>query len=265
MIDAAAATPRRRSSATRSSRTTAGGSDHRADGIVVTPSHNPAARRRVQVQRPRRRPGRHRHHRLDRGARQRADRGRAAPPSAAPRRAARRSTMSATMSATSAARSTWTSSPRRGCGSASIRSAGRASATGGRSPSATGSTSPSSTTRRSRLRLHAARLGRQDPDGLLVARGDGRADRDERTLSTSPSPTTPTPTATASSPRAGLMNPNHFSARRSTICSGIAPAGATTSAIGKTAVTSAMVDRVAAAHGRACSRRRSGSNGSSPG
>ena len=49
------------------------------------------------------------------------------------------------------------------------------------------------------LPLRAARLGRQDPDGLLVAVRDGRADASCATASTSPSPTTPTPTATGSS------------------------------------------------------------------
>ena len=42
-----------------------------ADGVVVTPSHNPPGRRRVQVQPARRRAGRHRRHRLDPGPRQR--------------------------------------------------------------------------------------------------------------------------------------------------------------------------------------------------
>ena len=52
------------------------------------------------------------------------------------------------------------------------------------------------------LPLRAARLGRQDPDGLLVALRDGQAARSAPTSSTSPSPTTPTPTATGSSRRA---------------------------------------------------------------
>jgi hypothetical protein len=57
------------------------------------------------------------------------------------------------------------------------------------------------------LALHDARLGRQDPDGLLVRLGDGVADRDHegrtpRTYDmTSPPATTPTPTGTASSRR----------------------------------------------------------------
>ena len=48
--------------------------------------------------------------------------------------------------------------------------------------------------------VHDARLGRQDPDGLLVAVRHGVADRAARTSSTSPPATTPTPTGTASSP-----------------------------------------------------------------
>ena len=49
--------------------------------------------------------------------------------------------------------------------------------------------------------LRAARLGRQDPHGLLVALRDGAAARAAPTASTSRSPTTPTPTATGSSRR----------------------------------------------------------------
>ena len=45
--------------------------DHRCDGIVITPSHNPPARRRLQVQPAQRRPGRLGRHLLDRGPRQR--------------------------------------------------------------------------------------------------------------------------------------------------------------------------------------------------
>ena len=45
-----------------------------ADGIVVTPSHNPPRRRRLQVQPAQRRAGRHPGHRLDSGPRQRAAR-----------------------------------------------------------------------------------------------------------------------------------------------------------------------------------------------
>ena len=53
---------------------------------------------------------------------------------------------------------------------------------------------------RSDLPLHDGGLGRQDPDGLLLALRDGAADRACATNSTSRLPTTPTPTATASSP-----------------------------------------------------------------
>ena len=52
--------------------------------------------------------------------------------------------------------------------------------------------------RRPDLPLHARRLGRQDPHGLLVALRHGGPDRDARTDSMSPSPATPTTTATAS-------------------------------------------------------------------
>lgn len=41
------------------------------DGIVITPSHNPPGRRRLQVQPAPRRPGRHRRHQMDPAPRQR--------------------------------------------------------------------------------------------------------------------------------------------------------------------------------------------------
>ena len=65
--------------------------------------------------------------------------------------------------------------------------------------------------RRPDVAVHDARLGRQDPHGLLVAGRHGVAHRTPRASSRSPPATTPTPTATASSrPDGGLMNPNHF-------------------------------------------------------
>ena len=54
--------------------------------------------------------------------------------------------------------------------------------------------------RRPAVRVHDARLGRQDPDGLLVAVRDGLARGRAATATRSPPATTPTPTGTASSP-----------------------------------------------------------------
>ena len=51
------------------------------------------------------------------------------------------------------------------------------------------------------VEVHDPRLGREDPDGLLVAVGDGVADRTARTSTRSRPATTPTPTGTASSRR----------------------------------------------------------------
>ena len=57
---------------------------------------------------------------------------------------------------------------------------------------------------RPHVAVHDAGLGRQDPDGLLLAVGDGLAHRHARTTTRSPPATTPTPTGTASSrPTAG--------------------------------------------------------------
>ncbi len=50
------------------------------------------------------------------------------------------------------------------------------------------------------LVVHDAGLGRQDPDGLLVAERDGLGGGQGRGTTTSPPATTPTPTGTASSP-----------------------------------------------------------------
>ena len=55
--------------------------------------------------------------------------------------------------------------------------------------------------RRRHLALHDARLGRQDPHGLLLARPRWPASSSSATSTTSPRATTPTPTGTASSPR----------------------------------------------------------------
>ena len=120
-----------------------GRTDGLADGVVITPSHNPPARRRVQVQPPARRPRRHRRHELDREPRQRAARGQARRRAARARSTATRSaatTSSASTSTTCRASSTSTRSGRRACGSGPTRSAGRAWPTGAPSPSGTSST-----------------------------------------------------------------------------------------------------------------------------
>ncbi len=124
-----------------------------ADGIVITPSHNPPAGRRLQVQPAQRRPGRHRRHRLDREPRQRPARATAtAASSACPtrRRSRPRPRVGARL------RHRLRRRPRRGHrhgrhprGAAAHRrrSAGRRRGRllGAASPSATGSTSTSST------------------------------------------------------------------------------------------------------------------------
>ena len=109
------------------------------------PVAQPARGRRLQVQPAQRRPGRHRRHRLDRRAGQRAagDRrrdGQADPVRARARGRDRARLSWARTSATSTRSSTWRRSGRPGCASGSIRSAARASPTGRRSPNATAST-----------------------------------------------------------------------------------------------------------------------------
>ena len=180
-----------------------------ADGIVITPSHNPPARRRLQVQPAPRRPRRQRHHERRRGARQRAARAtagdiRRVPYERAPHRArhprlrlphalrggpaeGRRHRRDRARAASSWGPTRW---------AAPACSTGRAIAEHfhldlhGRQQG-----------RRSAVRVHDAGPRRQDPDGLLQPVRDGQPARAARTASPSPSATTRTPTATASSRR----------------------------------------------------------------
>ena len=71
---AGTATPRPRRCRTRSSPTTGAAPAGLADGIVITPSHNPPDGRRLQVQPDQRRARRQRRHQVDPGPGQRADR-----------------------------------------------------------------------------------------------------------------------------------------------------------------------------------------------
>ena len=65
-------------------------------------------------------------------------------------------------------------------------------------------------------------------------------------------------------PAAGLLNPNHYLAAAIDYLFGTARAGAGTRRSARRSSRSAMIDRVAAASGGACSRCRSASSGSSP-
>ena len=179
-----------------------------ADGIVITPSHNPPDRRRLQVQPAQRRPGRHRRHRLDRGRGQRACskaacegvqrmslREGAARRHHAPARLSRRLRGRPRQRA-----STWTRSAARASAWAWIRSAAPACTTGRRIAERYRLESHRRQRgRRSDLPLHDGRLGRPDPHGSVLALRDAAPDRAARIASTSPSPATPTTTATASS------------------------------------------------------------------
>ena len=99
------------------------------------------------------------------------------------------------------------------------------------------------------MAVHDARLGRQDPDGLLVAERDGlagRADVAATRRTTSRPATTPTRTGTASSrPDGGLLNPNHFLAVAIEYLYTHRDGWAPDAAVGKTLVSSSMIDRVA--------------------
>ena len=167
----------------------------------------PAGRRRVQVQPAARRAGRHRRDVGHRGAGQRADPRRARAGCAACRstRRSARSAPTTSWVATSTTCPTWSTST-------AIREAGvriGADPLGGASVAYWGEIGKRhgldltvvNPRGRPDVAVHDPRLGRQDPDGLLVAVGHGVADRRARTSTTSPPATTPTPTGTASSRR----------------------------------------------------------------
>jgi hypothetical protein len=206
------ATPRRPGSRTRSCGPTAARSAESttcraASGWPTAsssrPSHNPPSRRWLQVQPAARRAGRHRCDQGHRGCGQRLHPGRVGRGEAGPVRASARCgdgiRLPGDLRRRPAATS-WTStrSARPACGSAPTRSAVPASTTGARSPSARARPHRRQPARRPDLALHDAGLGRQDPDGLLVAVGDGLAHRQQATPGSRPA-TTPTPTGTASS------------------------------------------------------------------
>ena len=74
--------------------------------------------------------------------------------------------------------------------------------------------------------VHDAGLGRQDPDGLLIAVRDGQPDPPPARVRRSRPGTTPTPTGTASSRRTpGCSTPTTTSRSPSTTCTGTGTAG----------------------------------------
>ena len=75
LVDAGTRTRRRRRSRTRSCAYNRGRTDGLADGVVVTPSHNPPSDGGFKYNPPQRRAGRHRRDRMDPGPGQRAARG----------------------------------------------------------------------------------------------------------------------------------------------------------------------------------------------
>ena len=105
--------------------------------------------------------------------------------------------------------------------------------------------------RRPDLAVHDARLGRQDPDGLLVAVRDGVADRRSATgYDITTGNDADADRHGIVTPDAGLMNPNHYLAVAISYLFGHRDGWPADAAVGKTLVSSSMIDRVAAALGR---------------
>ena len=104
------------------------------------------------------------------------------------------------------------------------------------------------------VEVHDAGLGREDPDGLLVAVGDGLADRPPRGGAEYDIATGNDADADRHgivTPDAGLMNPNHYLAVAiGYLFGGARPDWPDAARIGKTLVSSSMIDRVAASLGR---------------
>ena len=171
------------------------------------PVAQPAGRRRLQVQPAGRWPGRHRHHRLDPGPGQRTA-GRRAAPRSSGSRTSRRSGREyvqgfdfldnyvAALAGVLDLDAIASAGVRIGADPLGGASVAYWAEIGSRYGLDLTVVNPD---RRPAVRLHDAGLGRQDPDGLLVAVGDGLADHSGSTTSTSRPATTPTPTGTASS------------------------------------------------------------------
>ena len=220
------------------------------------PVAQPAPRRRVQVQPAQRRPGRHRRHRRDRQARQRDSARRAQGREAGAAGPGARSALSATTtwtptSPTCPTSSTSTPSAPRASGSAPTRWAGPASTTGARSPNGT----TSNLTVVNPLVDATWRFMTLDTDGKIrmdcsspnamaslianresyqIATGND-ADADRHGIVT---------------PDGGLMNPNHYLAVAIDYLYTHRPDWPAGVAVGKTAVSSSIIDRVVAGLGR---------------
>ena len=104
------------------------------------------------------------------------------------------------------------------------------------------------------LAVHDPGLGREDPDGLLLALGDGLAGSRQRLGDGYDIATGNDADADRHgivTPDAGLMNPNHYLAVAiGYLFGGARPGWPETARIGKTLVSSSMIDRVAASLGK---------------
>ena len=119
--------------------------------------------------------------------------------------------------------------------------------------------------RRPAVGVHDAGLGRQDPDGLLVAVRDGLGGREgAATYDIATGNDADADRHGIVTPDAGLMNPNHYLAVAIDYLYSHRTEWAADIGVGKTLVSSSMIDRVVGSSAAGWSRCRSGSSGSCP-
>ena len=155
------------------------------------------------------------------------------------------STSWATTSTTSRTCSTWPRSDQRACGSARTPWVGRVSTTGVHRRAPRPRPDRGQSRGRPDLALHDVGYRRQDPDGLFIAQCNGLIDQGPPRLDISTGNDADADRHGVVTPDAGLMNPNHYLAVAIGYLFAHRGGWPASCAIGKTLVSSSMIDRVA--------------------